>query len=135
MVRSFFCAKENRRLIVLYNRYDDTGANANFSAYTSMGGAGGANGGGNMKPENFRNIGDAKDSLLGGQEEPDFFCVRATLTYVKKDNFAYPACPTCNKKLLLEDTDSWRCEKCEKAYPAPTYRCVMNIQSTCLTIC
>lgn len=75
-----------------------------------------------MRPENFKLIGDAKDSMLGAREEPDFFCVRGPLVHMKKDNISYPACPTCSKKMSLEDTDSWRCEKCDRTYPAPEYR-------------
>ena len=109
-------------LMLIAHRYDSQGANSTFQAYTSAGSGGGAGAGGNMRPENFRLIGEAKDSLVGSGDQPDFFCVRAQLVFIKKENMSYPACPTCNKKLTMEDTDVWRCEKCDRTYPAPEYR-------------
>lgn len=77
-----------------------------------------------MKPADYLNIGQVKESMLGSGDQPDYFCVRATFVYVKKENLSYPACPTdrCNKKMSMEDQDTWRCEKCERTYPAPNYR-------------
>lgn len=78
-----------------------------------------------MKASDFRNIGEAKDAALGTSDEPDYFCIRAQLVFVKKENMSYPACPAerCNKKVFLEEQDQWRCEKCEKTYEKPQYRC------------
>ncbi|KAJ1931440.1 Replication factor A protein 1 [Kickxella alabastrina] len=43
---------------------------------------------------------------------------------------AYPACPGegCNKK-ITEDQSSgqWRCEKCQRSYPAPEYRYIFSV--------
>ena len=80
-----------------------------------------------MKASDFRNIGEAKDAALGTSDEPDYFCIRAQLVFVKKENMSYPACPAdrCNKKVFLEEQDAWRCEKCEKTYEKPQYRCVL----------
>jgi len=49
---------------------------------------------------------------------------------MKKENLSYPACPgdKCGKKVHMEDNDSWRCEKCDRLYPAPDYRYVLNGQ-------
>ena len=113
---------------LLIHRYDSQGASSTFQAFTSAGGSGGAGAGGNMRPDQFRLIGEAKDALLGSGEQPDFFCVRAQLVFIKKDNMSYPACSTCNKKMSMEDTDVWRCEKCDRTYPAPEYRSVSSIR-------
>ena len=103
--------------------YDSSGANTSFAAYTNNF-AGGAGGQSSLRPENFRLIGEAKDDMLGTKDEPDFFAVRGQIVYIKKENLSYPACPTdkCNKKVQQEDNDVWRCEKCERTYPAPEYR-------------
>ncbi|KAI7945966.1 hypothetical protein MJO29_012354, partial [Puccinia striiformis f. sp. tritici] len=39
------------------------------------------------------------------------------------DAVSCSACPTkhCNKKLLRDDSYEWRCEKCDKLYPAPDH--------------
>lgn len=52
----------------------------------------------------------------------------ATVVYIKADNFAYPACPAdrCNKKLVMEGNDSWRCEKCDQSYEKPEYRYILS---------
>jgi replication factor A1 len=59
-------------------------------------------------------------------EKPDYFWLRAMVVYIKQENLSYPACPTekCNKKLILEGEDQWRCEKCDMVHSAPEYRCV-----------
>lgn len=104
--------------------YDDGGVAQSFTTYNSAGGGGaGGNAGGSMQAKDFKHIGEAKDAMFGTNEEPDWFAVRAQLVYVKKETISYPACGTCNKKMHLEDDSSWRCEKCEKNYDAPTYRC------------
>lgn len=54
---------------------------------------------------------------LGTRDDgkPDYLSVRATLTYIKQENMWYPACPTCNKKVIqVSDGDMYRCDKCEK---------------------
>lgn len=103
--------------------YDNQGAGAQFQAYTSMGG-GAAAGGGAMRLDQFKVVSEVKDAMLGTGDQPDNFWIRGTLVYVKKDNMAYPACPTpkCAKKVMLEENNSWRCEKCERSFPNPEYR-------------
>lgn len=108
--------------------YDETGTSTSFSAYTSAGGGGGANAGASMQAKDFKLIGQAKDEMLGTNEEPDFFAVRAQLVYVKKESMSYPACGTCNKKVHYEEDSAWRCEKCEKNVEAPVYR-YMGLES------
>lgn len=102
--------------------YENQGENVTFQAFTSMGG--GAGGAATMKLDDFKLIGDVKDEMLGTSDQPDQFWVRAHLVYVKKENVSYAACPTpkCNKKVMMEDTNSWRCEKCDRSFPEPEYR-------------
>lgn len=72
----------------------------------------------------IRNINNVKESQLGTTDKVDYFSTRATIMHIKSDNVSYPACPSvdCNKKVLPEN-DVWRCEKCEKTFPKPEYRC------------
>ncbi|KAJ3727832.1 replication factor-A C terminal domain-containing protein [Lentinula raphanica] len=46
----------------------------------------------------------------------------------QNENIAYPACETCNKK-VVEEGDSWRCDKCDKILSRPTYRYTNYIMS------
>jgi replication factor A1 len=54
--------------------------------------------------------------------------VSATIGYVRSENFAYPACAMegCAKK-AIENGDSWRCEKCDREFPAPEYRYTLKV--------
>lgn len=105
--------------------FDSQGAHADFQTYSSTM-AGGGGGAGAFKPHEFRTIQQVRDEGLGQGETPDYFNVRGTIVFVKGDNLSYPACPTdrCNKKVVKEDDNAWRCEKCEKVHEAPEYRCV-----------
>lgn len=78
----------------------------------------------------IRNLNDVKVSELGMFDKPDYFSARATVMHIKSDNISYPACPVqgCGKK-VLQLGDSWRCERCDKSYPKPEYRYVLQPQS------
>lgn len=70
----------------------------------------------------IRFLDDVRNTELG-QEKPEYFAARATIMHIKSDNIAYPACQTdrCSKKVIQEG-DSWRCEKCDKSFDRPSYR-------------
>lgn len=103
--------------------YDNQGAHSDFQTYTSssVGASGGA---GAFRPHEFRTVQQARDEGLGHGESPDYFNLRATIVFLKNETLSYPACPTdrCNKKVVKEDDNAWRCEKCEKVHEAPEYR-------------
>ncbi|KAK9467881.1 hypothetical protein V1512DRAFT_285780 [Lipomyces arxii] len=98
--------------------FDSAGKTASFSSLQT-----GANVG---RDANLKTIQQVRDEQLGTQDQPDYFSVKGTILFFRHENFAYPACPTegCNKK-LIDDGDSWRCEKCEKTFPEPVYRYVL----------
>lgn len=101
-------------------RFDTEGQNQSFQAYSSSGG-----GAATFRKDEFKTLEEVVSSELGMHgDKPEFFSTRATITFVKQDNLSYPACPAdkCNKKMTMEDTDVWRCEKCQTTYPAPEYR-------------
>jgi replication factor A1 len=68
-------------------------------------------------------LNDVRESEIGMSEKTEYFSARATIVHIKSDNLAYPACQSaeCNKK-VIEQHDGWRCEKCDKSYPRPSYR-------------
>lgn len=105
--------------------YDSTGAGQSFQAHANTGGGGGTMGGFNRAE--MRSINEVKEAQLGSSDKVDYFSTRATIMHIKSDNISYPACqtPSCNKK-VIEMGDSWRCEKCDKSFPAPDHRFVVS---------
>ncbi|KAH9945846.1 replication factor-a protein [Epithele typhae] len=101
--------------------FDATGSEQTFQAHTNTMSSGG--GGVAFDRAEIRNLNDVRTSELGMSDKPDVFSSRATVSHIKSDNIAYPACPTtgCGKK-VIEMGDQWRCEKCDKSYPQPEYR-------------
>ncbi|KAI9099508.1 hypothetical protein DFS34DRAFT_617799 [Phlyctochytrium arcticum] len=103
--------------------YDSEGKNVATQSY-NPGGAGA--GGGRMDP--MKLVSQIKDENLGMNEKPDYFKIRGTVMYIRTENPWYPACPTekCNKK-VVEIGNGWRCEKCDRVYPNPSYRYILSI--------
>lgn len=100
--------------------YDAAGAEQTYQSHTNATPSGG---GVTFDRAEIRSLNDVKTSELGMSDKVDTFSSRATIMHIKGDNIAYPACPSqgCNKK-VIQMGDSWRCEKCDKSYPAPEYR-------------
>ena len=75
----------------------------------------------------YKTINQIKDEQLGMGEKPDYFNVRATAVFFKKDNCMYQACPSadCNKK-VSEENGNFRCEKCDRTYPDFQYRMILS---------
>lgn len=111
---------EAHRLRGWYNAY---GGEAHFENY---GAAAGAAGGANRK-EILKPISAIKEEGLGQNEKPDYISVRGHVCYVR-DTLSYPACPGegCNKKVTQEGA-AWRCEKCNRSFPAPEYRYISSL--------
>ncbi|VDB82701.1 unnamed protein product [Peniophora sp. CBMAI 1063] len=112
---------DNSQAHALKGWYMDGGADTTFQAY-SGGGAGG------QRTDQMRTIADAKAQTAEVSEKAEYFSIRATVMNVKPENIAYPACPSlnCNKK-VNDEGNGWRCEKCEKTYPAPEYRYIISM--------
>jgi replication factor A1 len=106
--------------------YDAQGRSDTFATHASMSGSIGASGG---KADDFKTVAQIKEDQLGMSEDPDFFSLKATVIYIKKDNVSYPACLSegCNKKVTELDPGQWRCERCDKTHPKPEYRYIMLI--------
>lgn len=111
--------------------YDNKGVNENFQSMKTESS-------GSSEPlANRKTIAESELLELGTKEKPDYFSLKATINYFKTDNFCYPACnnevnvssrgPTpCNRKVIQESDNSWRCERCNLTYEEPHYRYILN---------
>ncbi|KAF6810063.1 putative replication factor-a protein 1 [Colletotrichum plurivorum] len=104
--------------------YDSSGRNDTFSSHNNMASLGSATG----RKDQDKSIIQVKEENLG-MEQQDYFNLKATIVYIKQDNFAYPACMNegCNKKVTDMGDGTWRCEKCDVNHPKPEYRYIMSI--------
>ncbi|EKD13869.1 uncharacterized protein L3040_005515 [Drepanopeziza brunnea f. sp. 'multigermtubi'] len=105
--------------------YDSQGRMNTFQSHQNMSGAGAAGG----RSDPLKTIAQVREENLGMSEQPDYFSVKATIVYIKQDNFAYPACLNdgCNKKVIDMGDGSWQCEKCNVSHPKPEYRYIMSL--------
>ena len=106
--------------------YNGLGKTETFMSHAQMGGSMSAAGG---RGDPVKTILQIKEEQLGMSDQTDYFTVKATIIYIKGDNFAYPAClsPDCNKKIVEVDPGQWRCERCEKTHPRPEYRYILSV--------
>lgn len=106
--------------------YEGQGRDGTFTSYNSMGGSMGDVGG---RGDPLKSIIQVKEENLGMSETVDYFSTKATIIYIKQDNFSYPACSSaeCNKKVVEEEPGQWVCARCEKTYPKPEHRYIMSI--------
>ncbi|MCJ1267546.1 Replication factor A protein 1 [Lobaria immixta] len=113
---------ESHRLKGWYEAQGKDGTFASHASMDSMGAAGG-------RGDPLKTILQVKEENLGMSETPDYFTTKATIIYIKQENFAYPAClsPDCNKKVVEEEPGQWMCAKCEKSHPRPDYRYIMSM--------
>lgn len=108
--------------------YHSTDSTENYRTHADMLGAA-TNTNASSGKNAYKTIEEIREGNLGMSEEADYFTLKATVIYVKKESFAYPACQTerCNKKVVEIDPGQWRCEKCDTSFPRPTYRYIMQI--------
>lgn len=104
--------------------YDSQGRTENFSSHNNMASMGAATG----RQDQTKCISQVKDENLG-MENTDYFSLKATIVYIKQENFAYPACSNegCSKKVIDQGDGTWRCEKCDISHPRPQYRYIMGV--------
>ncbi len=79
--------------------------------------------------EDRKTIADVQTLELGLGEKPDYFTIKASVSFLKTDNFSYPACSTegCNRKVIEQHDGTWRCEKCDINHAVPLYRYILTI--------
>ncbi|OWZ44584.1 replication factor A1 [Cryptococcus neoformans c8] len=81
------------------------------------------------RPAELKTIAQVKDEQLGMSEKTDFFSTEATVAFIKKDPFSYPACANpdnCAKK-VVEDGSGWWCEKCQRRWDEPIHRYILSM--------
>ncbi|KAI2625884.1 replication factor-a protein [Hypoxylon sp. NC1633] len=104
--------------------YDSQGRTNSFATHNNMASMGSATG----RVDQTKVVSQVKDENLG-MEDVDYFNLKATIVYIKQENFAYPACSSeqCNKKVIDQGDGTWRCEKCDIAHARPQYRYIMSV--------
>ena len=77
-------------------------------------------------------LSQVKDESLGQHDKPDYFGTIASVSYIKSENgtISYMACPTegCNKKVIEEGPNQYRCERCQKVFDRCDHRYIMSVQ-------
>ncbi|QLG73300.1 hypothetical protein HG535_0E03840 [Zygotorulaspora mrakii] len=109
--------------------YDTTGRHENFASLKQDPGAS-ASTSNLMKFISQRiTIATAQEQNLGRNDKGDFFSVKAAVSFLKVDNFAYPACTNenCNKKVIEQSDGTWRCEKCDTNNESVDWRYMLTI--------
>ncbi|KAK7071136.1 60S acidic ribosomal protein P1 [Halocaridina rubra] len=85
----------------------------------------------------FKTLGEAKLENLGGRaaDQADYYSVSATVSFIRKDNCMYPACPGegCNKKVLDLNNGLYRCEKCNREYDTFNWRLMLSVNLADIT--
>lgn len=86
------------------------------------------------RDEMLKTVAQIKDEGLGRSDKPDWIVIKATLSFIKVDNFCYTACPLkvggrqCNKKVNNNGDGTWYCDRCEKSSPECDYRYLLQCQ-------
>ncbi|KAF9349825.1 Replication factor A protein 1, partial [Mortierella sp. AD094] len=103
--------------------FDQQGQSTNFQSHTSEYSP--SNATPRMTFDEFKNASANLDPM-----QQLYFETKGTVVMMSKteNTFYYPACPTpnCNKK-VTEDSNGWRCEKCNLTHPEPEYRYIMGV--------
>lgn len=105
--------------------YDSAGRTSAFETHNNMASMSNATG----RKDDLYTIAKVKEDNLGHDDQA-YFSIKATIVFVKQDNFAYPACPSqgCNNKKVTPLGDgTWQCEKCNIAHEKPNYRYILNL--------
>jgi len=113
--------------------YDAEGSTAHIATMSGASSGGGAGGGGAAASLATRTtMSQIKD--LGLANDNTVYTVKGTITFLRAEMERppwYPACPTekCGKKLVLDMSGSWRCEKCAKNFAQPEYRYILPVSA------
>ncbi|TQV90333.1 hypothetical protein V2A60_004290 [Cordyceps javanica] len=103
--------------------YDSAGRNDTFATHQNLASVGAASG----RKDEIKTIAQVKEENLGVDDQA-YYTIKATIVFVKQENFCYPACLSqgCNKKVQDMGDGTWRCEKCNLSHDKPEYRYVMS---------
>lgn len=123
---SLFANPDIQEAYTLKGWYDANASNTTFKALKTESGGGADT---SKFIADRTTIARAIESNLGRSEKGDYFSVKAAVSFLKVDNFAYPACLNegCQKKVIMQSDGTWRCEKCDMNHPHPKYRYMLTI--------
>ena len=104
--------------------YDSAGRTDTFATHQNLTSMGNATG----RKEEVKTIAQVKEENLGVDDQA-YYSIKATVLYVKQDNFCYPACATdkCNKKVTQMGDGTWHCDNCNSTHDKPDYRYILSI--------
>ncbi|RTG90341.1 replication factor A1 [Schistosoma bovis] len=111
--------------------YEHEGRYSNFETFRSemVGSSGGADGVSSSSGVlgGWNLLQDVKASGVGANVKADYFTCKATVVFMKKENFMYQACSTegCNKKVIDLGNGLYRCEKCARETPDCKWRLLL----------
>ncbi|KAJ1935416.1 Replication factor A protein 1 [Linderina pennispora] len=108
--------------------YDQEGRQTTFQSYS----AGAAPSGDTVQrfESQLKTMEQVREETAGLGDEQKYYNLKGTVVFVRNTTIAYPACstPGCNKKVIEDpSTGQWRCEKCQKSFPAPNHRFIFSI--------
>lgn len=106
--------------------YDSAGRTNTFATHQNMTSMGNATG----RKDEVKTIAAVKDENLGMDPmNAAYYSIKATVVFVKQENFCYPACASadCNKKVTETGDGTWYCEKCSMAHDRPDYRYILSL--------
>ncbi|XP_022731932.1 replication protein A 70 kDa DNA-binding subunit A [Durio zibethinus] len=89
---------------------------------------------GGSKNEIRKTLSQIKDEGLGRSDKPDWVAAKATVVFIKTDNFCYTACPLmigdrqCNRKVTLSGNKRWLCDRCNQEFEECDYRYLLQVQ-------
>lgn len=89
---------------------------------------------GGSKNEIRKTLSQIKDEGLGRSDKPDWVTAKATIGFIKTDNFCYTACPLmigdrqCNKKVTQSGNGRWTCDRCNQEFEECDYRYLLQVQ-------
>lgn len=109
--------------------FDQGGCDSEVKELSNTGMGGG--GGGATTSSNWETFDKLSQNQLGTGDKADYFSAKATLMYCKKENAMYTACvgEGCNKKVIDQNDGTYRCEKCNKAYPEFKWRLMLQVRA------
>ncbi|KAK7427832.1 Replication factor A protein 1 [Neonectria magnoliae] len=104
--------------------YDSAGRTDTFTTHQNMSSMSGATG----RKDEMKTISQVKDENLG-MDTQAYYSLKATIVFIKQDNFCYPACSSqgCSKKVTSMGDGTWHCERCNVSHEKPDYRYILSL--------
>lgn len=105
--------------------FDAAGRNQDYATHSA--GAVGQNAGG--RDTKARVCSELTDELIGFGADAEYFSLKASVMFIKQQTMWYPACQTekCNRKVIEHEQGEWKCENCDKTWPRPKYRYILQL--------